>query len=226
MSLKQDILRFLRTEASKGQVEELVDAVNLAYERAFEQSKGLRNLPTPRKLAQDRNFFVQDVLIGQSSWQGSCVSASHNGEQFALLRAGSTLITASVVPWRKKIRPSKGRLKNSRLNAYLEHLQRNPDLFEGQDLLGKLATDSLNLIIAPLSPATKSTLDQSKPQGLMIAVPYANNLDKFHLWCTVQELLLSYEDEADDDESGDSVWPKLRIRMRSEEEKTDSEDDQ
>ncbi len=222
MSLKQEILRFLRKEATKGQVEELVDAIHLAYERAYEQSKSIHNLPTHRKLAQDRNFFVQDVLIGQSSWSGSCVSASHNGEQFALLKAGNTLITASVIPWRKKIRPSKGRLKNSRLNAYLEHLQKNPDLFDGKDLLGSLPTDTLNIIIAPLSPATKSTLDQSRPQGLMIAVPYANNLDRFHLWCPVQDLLLAYDDEVED-ESAD-VWPKLRIRMRSEEEKSDLED--
>ena len=91
-----------------------------AFEKAHRASNELVHIPKNRKRAQDRYSFLQDGLAGLSkTWSSTVKSTEPSGEFYTLMMAGNIKLTAAVKPWRKKIRPAKYRISNSRLNKFL-----------------------------------------------------------------------------------------------------------
>lgn len=212
MKTQDEILSFIRKQVPRAHFEELQIVIPTAFEKAHRASNELIHIPKNRKRAQDRYSFLQDGLAGLSkTWSSTVTPTEPSGEFYTLMMAGNIKITAAVKPWRKKIRPAKYRLSNSRLNKFLTSPQM--DFLGGND--NSLAIDdTLNAVIIPFAPSPY--MNQAAPLDILIAVPYFNSSDNYHVWCSLNDFLKGYENESVE-EFKDTVWPTLRQRMRNDE---------
>ncbi len=133
------------------------------------------------------------------------------GGHFALVRAGTINITASVVTTDRMppIREAKFRRELRQENERLR--QQHPDLFEPFVPAFGPQDESLHALLLPYT-AKWSGADHSKPLSCIIAIPYSDDLNRYHLWMDVGQLWQYYGEE----EGGlaDIAYPKLRDRMR------------
>ncbi|HCF2040624.1 TPA: hypothetical protein NH970_006355, partial [Pseudomonas aeruginosa] len=117
---------------------------------------------------------------------------------------------AAIKPWKKKLRPAKYRLNNSKLNRFLMSPQL--ELLGAGDITVDIE-NILNAIVIPLSPPWH--LDQSKPLDIILAVPYFNSCSDYHVWCSLDKFIEGYEKEIAGDL--DLAWPVIRKQMRRDE---------
>jgi hypothetical protein len=105
-------------------------------------------------------------------------------------------------------------------NQWLQ--RQHPDLFEASVPPFGPQEDALHALLLPVT-AKWSDADHSAPLGCVIAVPYSDGLNRYHLWTDVSQLWQYYGEE--EGGLGDIAYPKLRDRMRDAEVQTKSEGD-
>lgn len=212
MKTQDEILSFIRKQVPRGHFEELLMIIPQAFQKAHQAANELVHIPKGRKRAQDRYSFLQDGLAGLSKmWSSAVTPTEPAGEFYTLMTMGNIKITAAIKPWKKRIRPAKYRLNNSRLNKFLTSPQMTL-LGENSEPLS--ADDTLNAVIIPFAPSPH--MDQSKPLDILIAVPYYSSDSHYHVWHSMSDFMAGYDEVAAIPDF-DGVWPKLRQRMREDE---------
>lgn len=214
MTTQDQILRYIRSKVSRAYFEEIRNAVPIAFKKAHDASLSLVNTSRDRYRSQGRYYFLQDGLADLvTSWSPEVKSTNPPGEFYTLMTAANVKVTAAVKPWKKKIRPAKYRINNSKLNKFLSAPQL--DLLDQKDK-NLIPEETLNAIIIPLSPPAH--MDPAAPLSIIIAVPYFNSCVDYHVWFELDKFISGYEtDEETQVEVDDGVWPIVRQRMRRDE---------
>ena len=89
--------------------------------------------------------------------------------------------------------------------------QQHPDFFETPVPPFGPQQDAIHVLLLPYT-AKWSDTDHSAPLSCIIAVPYSDDLNRYHLWVDINHLWQYYgEEEA---RLADIAYPKLRDRMR------------
>lgn len=211
MNTQDEILSYLRKRIPRNHFEEIKNVVPVAFKKAHDAGSDLVHIPKDRKRAQDRYAYIQDGLAGlQKTWSSQVVPTNPKGEFYTLMNAENVRLTAAIKPWKKKLRPAKYRLNNSKLNKFLM----SPQLeLLGDDNISVDIENILNAIVIPLSPPWH--MDQSKPLDIILAVPYFNSCSDYHVWCSLDKFIEGYEKEVAGDL--DLAWPVIRKQMRRDE---------
>lgn len=211
MNTQDEILSYLRSRIPRNHFEEIKDVVPIAFQKAYDAGNDLVHIPKDRKRAQDRYSFIQDGLAGlQKTWSSKVLPTNPRGEFYTLMNAENIRLTAAIKPWKKKLRPAKYRLNNSKLNKFLmspqlELLDETGNFFDIENIL--------NAIIIPLAPPPYT--EQHRPLDIILAIPYFNSCSDYHVWCSLDKFILSYEEETTG--SVDLAWPVIRKQMRRDE---------
>ncbi|MFV0278999.1 MAG: hypothetical protein ACK5HY_17720 [Parahaliea sp.] len=211
---QEEICRFICQELPRHRLQSLLESIGAAFARSDKHLKETyQHVPLMGPGPQSHHFQVQEALLHLPAEDGFEVinRTTHPvGGHFALVCAGSLKITASVITTDRTppIRDAKFRRDLSKENRRLQN--QHPDLFGLFVPPFGPQDDSLHVLLLPYT--TKwSEADHSVPLACIIAVPYCNDLNRFHMRVDAEELWQYYEEEA---QSEDIAYPKLRDRMR------------
>lgn len=214
---KEDICRFICQELPKHHLQNMLEGVEAAFNKSASDLKAnYQRVPLAGPGPQSHHFMVQEALLSltdDANFEVRNCSTRPAGGHYALIQAGVLQITTSVVAIDRKppIRDAGFRLGLSLKNAKLE--EQHPDLFEAPVEAFGPQENALHVLFLPYTAKWISGNDHSFPLGYIVAVPYSNDLTRFHLRVDVNELWQHYdEDEADG--LRDIAYPTLRDRMR------------
>lgn len=213
---QEEICRFICQELPRHRLQSLLESIDAAFNKSDKHLKETyRHVPLVGPGPQSHHFMVQEALLSLPEGDGFQVinrATKPAGGHFALISAGAIKITASVVTADRvpPVREAKFRRELRQENARLQ--QQHPDLFEAFVPPFGPQDDAIHALLLPY--ATKwSDTDHSAPLSCIIAVPYSDDLNSYHLWVDVGQLWQYYGEE----EGGlaDIAYPKLRDRMRN-----------
>lgn len=220
---QEEICRFICQELPRHRLQSLLESVGAAFNKSDKLLKETyRHVPLVGPGPQSHHFMVQEGLLALPAGEGFEVvnrKTKPIGGHFALVIVGSLRITASVLTIDRTppVRDAKFRKDLSRENSWLQ--QQHPDLFEPFVPPFGPQDDSLHVLLLPYT-AKWSEADHSAPLDCIIAVPYSDNLNRYHMRVSVDQLWQYYEEEV---EFEDIAYPKLRDRMRNAENQDKSE---
>lgn len=211
---QEEICRFICQELPRHCLQSLLESIEAAFDRSDKQLKeNYQHVPLAGPGPQSHHFQVQETLLRLPAENGFEVinrTTRPAGGHFALVCAGSLKITASVITTDRTppIRDAKFRRDLSQENRRLH--QQHPDLFEPFVPPFGPQDESLHVLLLPYT-ARWSEADHSAPLDCIVAVPYSDDLNRYHMRISADQLWQYYEEEPGFE---DIAYPKLRDRMR------------
>lgn len=219
---RDELCRFICQQLPRHHLNQLLEGIEVAFKNSDSHLKEtFKHVPLAGPGPQLHHYTVQEALLGLQSGESfevSNYSTRPAGGHYALIRAGSLLITTSVVT-KDKAQPTsaKHRREFSAINERLE--SQHLDLFQSVTPPLGPNDDSLHALLLPYT-AKWTENDHSSPLGIVVAVPFSDPSAGFHLRISTNDLL-QYYDEIDG--IGDIAYPKLRVSMRRDEERDQNE---
>ncbi|MGQ7262916.1 hypothetical protein [Vreelandella sp. V005] len=218
---RDELCRFICQQLPRHHLNQLLESIEVAFQNSNSHLKTFKHVPLAGPGPQLHHYTVQEALLGlqnDESFDVSNYPTKPVGGHFALISAGSLRITTSVMTIDKtQPNSAKHRREFSAINERLEN--QHPDLFQLVTPPLGPNDDSLHALLLPYT-AKWSESDHSSTLGVVLAVPYSDPSNGFHLRISTDELL-QYYDEIDG--LGDVAYPKLRASMRRDEERDQNE---